>query len=68
MRLLARDDVTVPPLPLLHPVNLVFVLEDAAVRLQLLDFLRPINECVFLEALDRKVDRFVERALVEGGR
>ena len=53
--------------PALEAVQLVFVLEDCGIVLELFDLLRPVDEYIFVKALEGKVDRLVEGALVELG-
>ena len=53
---MAWNDVAKAALTLLHLVHLVFVLEDRSIVLELLDLLRPIDEYVFVEAFEGKVD------------
>ena len=63
--LLARNDVAEATLALFHLVHFVFVLEDRRVVLELLYLRGPVDEYLFVEALEREVDRFIERALIE---
>ena len=60
-----NDKYPVSPAPL-KPMQLVLVEKDGRVLLELLAFLVPIDELALPEPLQRKVDRFVERALIEG--
>ena len=62
---MSSNDENPVPAPALEAVQLVFVLEDRSIVLELLDLLRPIDEYVFVEAFEGKVDWLVERALIE---
>ena len=60
----ADDEHPVPPAPL-ESMQLVFVREDGGVGLELLTFLRPVDEYVLIEPLNGEVDRLIERAFAE---
>lgn len=51
----------------LECIQLVLVLEYGAICLKLLAFLSPSNESVFLEALNREIDRLGQLLLAESG-
>ena len=53
---MSSNDENPVPAPALEAVQLVFVLEDRSIVLELLDLLRPIDEYVFVEAFEGKVD------------
>ena len=55
MRLLTWDDITEVTFALFHQLSHVFVLKDARVRFESLDFLCPVDEVVLIEALDGEV-------------
>jgi len=56
VRLLAWDDIAETALALFHQVHCLFVLKDARVSFESLDFRCPLDEVVLFKAFDREVN------------